>query len=34
MRDLKPPIFWKDKPPLNQFEKWDISQIKLALKNI
>lgn len=33
MRDLRPPIFWKDKPSfLNQFEKWDISQIKLALK--
>ena len=33
MNSLKPPIFWKDKPLfLTQFKKWNIDQIKLALK--
>ena len=33
MSSLKPPIFWKDKPLfLTQFKKWNIDQIKLALK--
>ncbi len=33
MRNFKPPIFWKDKPSfLNQFEKWNMHQLKSALR--
>ena len=34
INNLKPPIFWKDKPIfINQAKLWDIRKLKLALKN-
>ena len=32
MNELRPPIFWKDKPIfINQAKKWDINKIKNVL---
>ena len=33
INNLKPPIFWKDKPALsNQAQKWDLKKIKKGLE--